>query len=48
MKSLLFIAILLLNDASVSAQTERARISGRVTDVTGAVISGAFAKFTPH
>ena len=41
MKCLLFIAILLLNDVALFAQTEGARISGRVTDVVGSVIAGA-------
>ena len=46
MKCLLFIAILLLNNAVVFAQTEGARISGRVTDVSGAVIVGAQCTIT--
>ncbi|HEY6376925.1 MAG TPA: TonB-dependent receptor [Edaphobacter sp.] len=46
MKSLLFIAVLLLTNAIVFAQTEGARISGRVTDVTGAVIIGAQCTIT--
>jgi hypothetical protein len=45
MKCLLFIAILLLNNAAF-AQTEGARISGRVTDVSGSVISGSACTIT--
>jgi hypothetical protein len=45
-KSLLFIAILFLNYAVVFAQTEGARISGRVTDESGAVIVGAQCTIT--
>jgi hypothetical protein len=46
MKCLLFIVILLLNDAVLFAQTEGARISGRVTDASGAVIIGAESTVT--
>ena len=46
MKLLLFIAILILNNAIVFAQTEGVRISGRVTDVNGAVIVGAQCTIT--
>src|SRR5271167_105233 len=45
MKCLLFIAILLLSNAAF-AQTEGARISGRVTDVSGAVIAGSQCTIT--
>jgi hypothetical protein len=45
MKCLLLIAIL-LSDAALLAQTEGARISGRVTDVSGAVISGSECTIT--
>src|SRR5271167_100585 len=45
MKCLLFIAILLLSNAAF-AQTEGARISGRVTDVSGAVIAGSDCTIT--
>jgi hypothetical protein len=40
------IVILLLTAASACAQTETARISGRVTDLTGAVIAGVQCKIT--
>ena len=46
MKRLLFIAILLLNNAALLAQTEGARISGRITDVSGAVIVGVECTIT--
>ena len=46
MKRLLFIAILLLNSVALLAQTEGARISGRVTDVSGAIIVGAACTVT--
>jgi len=46
MKCLLFIAILLLNNVVVFAQTEGARISGRITDVSGAVILGVACTIT--
>jgi hypothetical protein len=45
MKCLLFIGILFLNNAAF-AQTEGARTSGRVTDVSGAVITGAQCTIT--
>lgn len=41
MKCLFFIAILFSSEAVMFAQTESARISGRVTDASGAVIVGA-------
>jgi hypothetical protein len=46
MKGLLFIAILLLSNVVVFAQTEGARVSGRVTDVSGAVIVAAECTIT--
>jgi hypothetical protein len=46
MKCLLLIAILLLSDVALLAQTEGARISGRVTDVSGAVIAGSECTIT--
>ena len=46
MKSLLLIAILLLSKGFVFAQTEGARISGRVTDESGAVIAGSECTIT--
>jgi len=46
MKYLLFVAILLLNNAAAFAQTEGARISGRLTDASGAVIVGAQCTIT--
>jgi hypothetical protein len=46
MKCLSFIAVLLMGNASLIAQTEGARISGRVTDVSGAVIVGAESTIT--
>jgi hypothetical protein len=46
MKCLLLIAILLVNHAALFAQTEGARISGRVTDVSGAVIAGSECTIT--
>jgi outer membrane receptor protein involved in Fe transport len=45
MKSIVLIVLLLLSVAAF-AQTERARISGRVTDPSGAVIVGAQCKIT--
>jgi hypothetical protein len=41
MKRLVLILILVVTGAVASAQTEGARISGRVTDQSGAVILGA-------
>jgi hypothetical protein len=38
--------LLLLSAVAALAQTESARISGRVTDLTGAVIVGAQCKIT--
>ena len=46
MKCALLIAILLLGQAVLFAQTEGARISGRVTDVSGAVIAGSECTIT--
>ena len=46
MKSLVLVVLLLLFAVAASAQTESARISGRVTDLTGAVIVGAQCKIT--
>jgi hypothetical protein len=46
MKCLLIIAILLLDNATLLAQTEGARISGRVTDMSGAVIAGSDCTIT--
>ena len=40
------LVVLLLFAVAASAQTENARISGRVTDLTGAVIVGAKCKIT--
>jgi hypothetical protein len=46
MKSCVLVMCLLLSSAAAFAQTENARISGRVTDLTGAVIVGAQCKIT--
>src|SRR5450631_3247794 len=46
MKCPVLVLIVLLTGAVVFAQTESARISGRVTDLTGAVIVGAECKIT--
>jgi hypothetical protein len=46
MKCPVLVVILLLSAAVDFAQTESARISGRVTDLTGAVIIGAQCKIT--
>jgi Carboxypeptidase regulatory-like domain/TonB dependent receptor len=46
MKSPVLVALLLLSSVAACAQTENARISGRVTDLTGAVIVGAQCKIT--
>ena len=46
MKSPLLVMILLLSAVPACAQTENARISGRVTDLTGTVIVGAQCKIT--
>jgi len=46
MKGLALVAILLMNALVAFAQTEGARISGRVTDPTNAVIVGAECKIT--
>ena len=46
MKCHLLVMILLLTAVGAFAQTEGARISGRVTDQTGAVIAGAECKIT--
>jgi hypothetical protein len=46
MKYPVFVPILLLTAALAFAQTESARISGRVTDLSGAVIVGAQCKIT--
>jgi len=46
MKSLVLVVILLLTTVVTFAQTEAARISGRVTDQTGAVIVGAQCTIT--
>ena len=46
MKSPVLVVILLLSAVAAIAQTESARISGRVTDLTGAVIVGAQCKIT--
>jgi hypothetical protein len=46
MKSPVLVVILLLSSVAALAQTESARISGRVTDLTGAVIVGAQCKIT--
>ena len=46
MKSPVLVVLLLLSAVAACAQTESARISGRVTDLTGAVIVGAQCKIT--
>ena len=46
MKCLALVLILVVAAAAAFAQTESARISGRVTDLTGAVIAGAECKIT--
>src|SRR5271154_5056191 len=46
MKSPILAVVLLLFAVAACAQTESARISGRVTDLTGAVIIGAQCKIT--
>src|SRR5271156_3001193 len=46
MRFFVLVAFLTLYAAAAFAQTETARISGRVTDVTGAVIVGAECKIT--
>lgn len=46
MKSPVLVVLLLLSSVVASAQTEIARISGRVTDLTGAVIVGAQCTIT--
>jgi hypothetical protein len=46
MKSSVLVLLLLLNSAVAFSQTEGARISGRVTDQTGAVIAEAECKIT--
>jgi hypothetical protein len=46
MKSPVLVVILLLSAVAACAQTESARISGRVTDLTGALIVGAQCKIT--
>src|SRR5271154_1982800 len=46
MKSPILAVVLLLFAVAACAQTESARISGRVTDLTGAVIVGAQCKIT--
>jgi hypothetical protein len=46
MKHPVLVGILLLASVVASAQTDSARISGRVTDPTDAVISGAECKIT--
>ncbi len=46
MKGRGLVLILLMNTVAACAQTESARISGRVTDQTGAVIVGAECKIT--
>src|SRR5580692_13140270 len=46
MKSRAFVVVLFLSAVAAFAQTESARISGRVTDLTGAVIVGAQCKIT--
>ncbi len=46
MKCLFFIAILFMSNAALIAQTEGARVSGRVTDVSGAVIAGSECTIT--
>jgi outer membrane receptor protein involved in Fe transport len=46
MRSSILVAFLILSAAAAFGQTEGARISGRVTDLTGAVIVGAECKIT--
>jgi Tfp pilus assembly protein PilX len=46
MKSPVLVVLALLSVAAACAQTENARISGRVTDLTGAVIVGAECEIT--
>jgi hypothetical protein len=46
MKCPVLVLILLVSGVAALAQTERARISGRVTDLSGAVIVGAECKIT--
>jgi Carboxypeptidase regulatory-like domain/TonB dependent receptor len=46
MKSPALVALILLSVGAAFAQTESARISGRVTDLTGAVIAGAQCTIT--
>ncbi len=46
MRASVLVAFLILSAAAAFAQTETARISGRVTDLTGAVIVGAECKIT--
>ena len=46
MKCPVLVLIFLLTSVVAFAQTEGARISGRVTDPTGAVIAGAECKIT--
>src|SRR5271163_5037749 len=46
MKSPILVVVCLLSVVAVSAQTETARISGRVTDLSGGVIVGAQCKVT--
>jgi len=46
MKSPVLVVLMLLSAVGAFAQTENARISGRVTDLTGAVIAGAQCKVT--
>src|SRR5271163_1097831 len=46
MRASVLVAFLILSAAAAFAQTEGARISGRVTDLSGAVIVGAQCKIT--
>jgi hypothetical protein len=46
MKFPVLVVLLLLSSVVASAQTESARISGRVTDLSGGVIVGAQCKIT--
>jgi Carboxypeptidase regulatory-like domain len=46
MKCPVFVLILLLSTVAAFAQTETARMSGRVSDLSGAVIVGAECKIT--
>jgi Carboxypeptidase regulatory-like domain len=46
MKSSILVVLLILSAVAAFAQTESARLSGRVTDLTGAVIVGAQCKIT--